>query len=159
MARPRLAVPFDVILDAYERTGSVRGAAERLTISRWVVERRLVEAGVPVLERDDALAQVRLLRAAGRGTVRTDETVRHLGAGRYGHTIVRRCRSVPFVACVWEGCEQEARVGAVCDSHASVMDGPPGCHCAWCDCKQDVISTALCGYHDKLARGLIQRPA
>lgn len=160
MARPRLAVPFEEVLEAYQQTGSVRGAAELLTISRWAVERRLEEYGIPVLDRDSALAQVRLLRASAAGPRRVEQRTKQLGSGVIGCTVVTICRSVAYSPCVWPDCEAEAELGAVCAEHGAIVGGDVGCSCAWPRCSQDVLSTACCYEHDKIARGLIDsKPA
>lgn len=152
-------MPFDVILDAYERTGSIRGASSFLTISRWAVERRLEEAGVSILDRDEALAQVRRLRAHAAGPRRMEAQTRTLGEGVIGCTVVTITRSVPYSPCVWPECEAESQVGAACADHQQQADAAPGYRCAWPGCVQDVLSTACCDYHDKMLRGLIVKSA
>lgn len=157
MARPRLAVPFDDIIDAYQRTGSVRGASELLTISRWAVERRLEEAGIPILDRDAALAQVRLLRANDRAPRRVEERTTRLGSGVIGCTVVTVRRHVAYSPCSWPGCEVESEVGrSLCGAHSAIADAAPGCGCAWPGCHQEVVATACCSYHDKVAHGLTE---
>lgn len=115
-----------------------------------------------VLDRDAALAQVKLLRASsGSAPKRVEQRTKRLGSGVIGCTVVTISRTVPYSECVWPECKAESEVGAVCIEHAAVSDGPVGCQCAWPKCSQDVLATALCYEHDKVARGLIDlsRPA
>lgn len=151
MPRPHLALPYDVVIAAYEREGTVRGASRRLGVSRSVVQRCLREAGVTPLNRADAMDALRLRRQVSTPTrsVVTEE--------RFDDdAMLRRTRLMRFVPCVWPNCDRDVSVGALCEGHSKLAANSSGTRCVWPMCHSSSFG-GLCYSHQKIADGLMQK--
>jgi hypothetical protein len=156
MPRPKLAVPLRIVLEAYQSSGSVRGAARELGVSRWAIVCRLREAGHDIRDRDEAMSAVRLL-APEPTRFRVTESVEWFGTeDGEGSTQVITRKFSPYVPCVWPRCTKERTESALCIDHAAFVVFHCGTSCAWPDCIQDVLSSdPLCYYHRGRAEGRV----
>jgi hypothetical protein len=154
MPRPRVALSSEDVLSAYEEKGSLRGAAEVLCVSRWVVERRLRELRVDVRSRQDAMDLAGFIRRSRRAPVRTLE---HMEI--WDGTQVTFLRHLRYEPCVWPRCTNERPPGRViCTDHRAALDKNNGSQvCAWPECPQSRWGgDRMCYRHGKVLAGLME---
>lgn len=161
MPRPRIAIPFETILETYERVGSLRETELALGISRWALRLRFEEQGVPILDRDEVRRR-RAVQDHHPAGFRERKRKRVLGGS--GETVVTRIERIYFEPCVWPGCDRGRRHAGLCGEHwRLVSKGRAGATCRWPRCEQDAsghgdihLDGRLCFYHLGQAEGRIQ---